>query len=127
MNRLMLVVLEVSDLERSARLYREGFGIDLHEADHTDEAGDDRWISGDHASYSWTDGAYLHFALYEAKTADVTTGAQIGLTVDDIDNAHALATAAGATLVHEPRPEPWGRTSRYRDLDGNVISLTQHG
>ena len=32
---------------------------------------------------------------------------------------------AGATLVHEPRAEPWGTSARYRDLDGNVVELTQ--
>jgi hypothetical protein len=24
-----------------------------------------------------------------------------------------------------PRDEPWGRTARYRDPDGNVVALTQ--
>jgi predicted enzyme related to lactoylglutathione lyase len=45
--------------------------------------------------------------------------------VDDIDIAHASAVAAGAEVIHAPRPEPWGSTARYRDYDGNVISLTQ--
>ncbi len=119
---MILVVVEVSDLERSRRLYVDGFGIDLHESVHDDS---DRWIGGAHAAYSWTDGAYLHFALYQAKGRERTTGAQLGLAVDDIDTAHIAAVAAGAEIVHAPRPEPWGLTSRYRDFDGNVISLTQ--
>jgi hypothetical protein len=28
--------------------------------------------------------------------------------------------------VHEPTAQPWGTSARYRDLDGNVIELTQH-
>lgn len=119
---MTLVVLEVADLERSRRLYVDGFGIDLHESLHDDT---DRWIGGAHAAYSWTDGAFLHFALYQAKGAEHTTGAQVGLAVDDIDRAHAAALAAGAEVVHAPRLEPWGPTARYRDFDGNVISLTQ--
>ncbi len=120
--RLNAVVLEVADLDRSAALYRHGFGIDLHDGD--DHQAGDRWISGRHAALSWRDGAFLHFALYQAKGVEHATGAQVGFHVDDIDAAHALALAAGAVLIHAPRDEPWGRTARYRDFDHNIISLT---
>ena len=121
-NRLVLLVIEVLDVERSVSLYREAFGVDLHVDDH---GGDDRWISGRHGAFSWHEGAYLHFAIYQAKGQGVTTHAQVGFLVDDLAEAHARAVAAGAQVVHEPRPEPWGPTSRYRDFDGNVISLTE--
>ena len=121
-NRLVAVVMEVSDLDRSAALYREGFGIPLKEPD--DHAGDDRWISGRHCATSWTDGAFLHFALYEKKTTESTTGAQLGIAVADLDAAHERALAAGAELIHAPKSQPWGRSARYRDFDGNVIELT---
>lgn len=39
----------------------------------------------------------------------------------------AQALAAGAELVHEPKAQPWGRSARYRDFDGNIIELTQPG
>lgn len=124
--RLVAVVLEVSDLERSVALYRDGFGLELHVSDHEggDHGAGDRWISGRHAATTWTAGAYLHFALYETK-GEVTSGAQLGVRVDDVDRAHRQALAAGATVLHEPRIEPWGRSSRFRDFDGNVIELTQ--
>ena len=121
-NRLILLVLEVADLGRSVALYGDGFGLDLHMDDHS---GDDRWISGGHGSASWSAGAFLHFALYQAKRGACTSGAQLGFAVDDLDAAHTKAVAAGATLIHGPRPEPWGATSRYYDLDANVVSLTQ--
>lgn len=70
-------------------------------------------------------GAFLHFAFYQAKGSVRTTGTQVGFVVDDVTTAHAKAMAAGAMLIHEPRPEPWGPTSRYHDFDGNVVSLTQ--
>jgi predicted enzyme related to lactoylglutathione lyase len=120
--RLNAVVLEVADLDRSAALYRDGFGIDLHDGD--DHVAGDRWISGRHAALSWREGAFLHFALYQAKSVEHATGAQVGFDVDDIDAAHTLALAAGAVLIHAPRDEPWGRTARYRDFDHNIISLT---
>ncbi|MBI5949180.1 MAG: VOC family protein [Chloroflexi bacterium] len=122
-NRLVAVVVEVSDLDRSARLYRDAFGLELHASDHAED--DDRWIGGRHAAVSWTDGAFLHFALYQGKADGPSKGVQIAFAVDDIDAAHATAVAAGAEVVHGPRDEPWGRSARYRDPDGNVIELTQ--
>jgi predicted enzyme related to lactoylglutathione lyase len=125
-NRLVTVVFEVADLGRSMRLYRDGFGVDLHHSDH-EGAGHgrgDRWISGAHAAASWSDGAFLHFALYAAK-GEPTSRAQISFAVDDIVAAHAKAVAAGAEVVHDARNEPWGVSARYRDFDGNVVELTQ--
>jgi predicted enzyme related to lactoylglutathione lyase len=121
-SRLVAVVFEVSDIELSMALYRDAFGLDLHEADH---AGDDRWTNGHHAATSWTDGAYIHFALYASKDGVVTSHAQVAFEVDDLDAAHRRATAAGVAVVHQPKPQPWGLSARYRDLDHNIIELTQ--
>jgi lactoylglutathione lyase len=120
--RLVAVILEVSDLDGSAALYRDAFGLDLHPGDNEV---DDRWTGGRHAEISWRDGAYLHFALYRAQERP-TSGVQISLSVEDVDTAHATAVRAGAHVLHEPRTEPWGRSARYEDFDGNVIELTQH-
>jgi len=124
--RLVTVVLEVADLDRSLRLYRDGLGIDLHLTDHqgAEHGVGDRWISGRHAATSWTTGAFLHFALYESK-GERTSGAQLSFEVADIAAAHDAARSAGAEVLHDPRPEPWGTSARYRDFDGNVIELTQ--
>ena len=120
--RLVAVILEVSDLDRSTALYRDAFGLDLHPGNN---GVDDRWIGGRHTEISWREGAYLHFALYPAK-GKPTSGAQIALSVEDIDISHAAAVRAGAHVLHEPRAEPWGRSGRYADFEGNVIELTQH-
>jgi len=120
--RLAAVVVEVNDIERSAKLYRDGFGVDLLAA-YT--PGDDRWLSGPHAEASWREGAYLHLALFQAKGGGPTRGAQLAFTVDDLEAANERALKAGAVLIHPPRDEPWGSTARYADLDGNCISLTQ--
>jgi predicted enzyme related to lactoylglutathione lyase len=98
---MAIVLIEVADVERSAVLYRDAFGIDLHLDDHEGGAAGagDRWTSGRH---------------------------QIGFVVDDVAEAHRVAVAAGAEVIHGPREEGnWGSTARYRDFDGNVISLTQ--
>lgn len=49
----------------------------------------------------------------------------IGFSVDDFEAAHDRAVAAGAEVVTEPTDEPWGRTAVYRDLDENLVALTQ--
>jgi len=116
------VVFEVGDLDRSVSLYRDAFGLDLHITDHE---GDDRWTSGRHAATSWSEGGFMHFALYASKDGSVTRASQIGFQVDDLDAAHAKAVEAGVEVIHDPKPQPWGRSARYRDPDGNVIELTQ--
>jgi lactoylglutathione lyase len=119
--RIILLVLEVSDLERSVRFYRDLLGLPLRR--DLDHGGTDRWISGDHAAHSWHD-SFFHFALYQSKGA-VTRDVQIGFPVGDLDGAHARLKAADVAVDVEPRDEPWGRTARYRDPDGNSVSLTQ--
>jgi catechol 2,3-dioxygenase-like lactoylglutathione lyase family enzyme len=121
-SRLVAVVFEVSDIERSIALYRDAFGLDLHDSDHQ---GEDRWTSGHHGAVSWTEGAFIHFALYASKDGIVTSHAQVSFEVDDLDAAHQRALDAGVTVVHGPRPQPWGISARYRDGDDNIIELTQ--
>jgi predicted enzyme related to lactoylglutathione lyase len=120
--RLVTVVLTTTDLDRAVALYRDGFGLDLHLGDHE---GDDRWTSGRHGATSWTDGAFLHFAVYESKDGSSTTRAQLAFDVADIHAAHERAIAAGAVVLHDPKPQPWGTSARYQDPDGNTIELTQ--
>jgi predicted enzyme related to lactoylglutathione lyase len=122
--RLVAVIVEVADLDRAATFYADAFSVELHEGDN--DADGDRWIGGRHAEISWTEGAYLHFALYPARGDGPTTRAQLSFGVSDIHAAHARAVAAGAVVLHEPARQPWGTSARYEDLDGNVIELTQH-
>jgi predicted enzyme related to lactoylglutathione lyase len=120
--RLVVVVLTTMELDRAVALYHDGFGLDLHDGDHQ---GDDQWTSGRHAATSWAEGAFLHFAIYESKDGQSTSRAQIAFEVDDLESAHLRAVAAGAKVLHAPKPQPWGRSARYEDHDGNTIELTQ--
>lgn len=115
--RLVFIALRVRDLEASVRFYRDAIGIPLREAGGVDEE--------THREYSWTDGAYLHFALFPATAEGQTRRAEIAFYVDDVDAAHARAVAACADVATMPREESWGRTASYRDPDGNVVALTQ--
>jgi len=124
--RLTFVALSVSDLARSVAFYRQVLGVPLHDAAHDAEK-DDAWYGGAHAACSWTDGAFLHFAVYPAHPPErpVSSAAQIGFHVDDFDRVHARLVAAGARVAEPPRAEPWGRTARYLDPDGNIVSITE--
>lgn len=120
--RPVTVVLTVGDLEQSLSLYRDAFGLDLHVDDHD---GNDPWTSGRHAATTWTEGEFMHFALYETKNGTTTSCAQVAFRIDDLDVAHQRAIEAGARVIHAPKDQPWGRSARYSDPDGNVIELTQ--
>jgi len=123
-DRLVLVVLHVSDLEASLDVYRDVFGVPLARSEH--DPPDDPWVGGQHAALSWHDGAYLHFALYPARPPGrpVTTGAQVGFLVPSALEIHSRAVSSGVEVLHEPRPEPWGLTGRYLDPDQNIINVT---
>ncbi len=123
--RLTFVALSVSDLAGSLRFYRDVLGLPLHDESHDSDL-QDRWYGGPHAAYSWTDGAYLHFALYPSQPPHrpVSTAAQVGFHTSDFDAVHARVVRAGVAVVQEPRNEPWGRTARYLDPDRNIVSIT---
>ena len=47
--------------------------------------------------------------------------------VDDVDAAHAAATAAGVEIVHPLSVEEWGvRRFFYRDSSGRVVNVGSH-
>ena len=125
--RLTFVALSVSDLPASRRFYRDVVGIPLHDASH-DAHLDDPWYGGEHAACTWTDGAFMHFALYPARLPErpVSTGAQIGFHVDRFDEVYDRVVTEGVHVVQTPRDEPWGRTARFLDPDGNIVSITRN-
>jgi predicted RNase H-like nuclease/catechol 2,3-dioxygenase-like lactoylglutathione lyase family enzyme len=107
--RLRLVTLRVRDTAASARFYREAFGIAL------EPGGPPR---------TPRDGAHVELALVTAD-AKVTENAELSFFVDSVEAAHARAVAAGAEVVRGPRAERGTRSAVYRDLDGNIVTLTE--
>ena len=120
--RLVTVVLTTADLDRAVALYRDGFGLDLHVGDHE---GDDQWTSGRHAATSWTDGAFLHFAIYESRTARRPAGPGRLRRRRPRRRPRSEPSPPAPTVLHDPKPQPWGRSARYQDPDGNTIELTR--
>ena len=107
-SRPCFAALRVRDPEACARFYRDAIGIPLH----PDEA-------NTHHEYSW-DEPYFHFAIFPADAEQPA----LAFAVGDLDAAHKRAVAAGATVVYPPKQQPWGRTARYVDPDGNQVELT---
>ncbi len=124
-SRLTFVAVNVSNLAASLKFYRDGLGLPLDDTSH-DAQLNDPWYGGPHAAHSWTDGAFIHFALYPMRLPQrpVTTCAQIGFHIADFDATHARIVRGGYAVVQAPRDEPWGRTARYLDPDGNIVSIT---
>lgn len=51
-------------------------------------------------------------------------GMEIGLVTDQVEQAHAIALAAGASEVAAPAAKPWGQVVSYlRCPDGSLVEL----
>ena len=61
----------------------------------------------------------------ESRGERPTAGAQVAFAVADVDEASIRALASGAVLIHGQVDQPWGRSARFYDFDGNVVELTQ--
>jgi catechol 2,3-dioxygenase-like lactoylglutathione lyase family enzyme len=125
-SRLTFVAISVSDLDRSTWFYRDILVIPLREESHDSEL-NDPWYGGNHAALSWTDGAFIHFAIYPSREPlrPTTRGAQIGFHVADFDRLYARAKANDIEVAQDAREEPWGRTARFLDPDDNIVSITE--
>jgi predicted enzyme related to lactoylglutathione lyase len=123
--RLTFIALNVSNLVKSLTFYGDVLGVPLDRASHDSDL-NDAWYGGEHAAHSWTDGAFIHFALYPAREPHrpTTTSAQVGFHVHEFEATHDRIVRSGAPVVQEPRIEPWGKTARYLDPDGNIVSIT---
>lgn len=80
-----------------------------------------------HYDVAWGDfasGDYMLFHLAQAEQGQHTRGAQIGITVGDVDAVHHSAAQFGVTVLEQPHDAEWGRNAVYRDPDGNIVSVT---
>ena len=121
-NRMTSVSVWASDLEATARFYRDFLGFELDEP-HRHDGGD-----GLHHDLVWGDFetgdvVMLHIALAEGRPK--TSGVQLGFGVDDLSRVHDRAGELDVPVVEEPHDEPWGRNAKYADPDGNIVSLSE--
>ena len=120
--RLNSLQVWASDLEASAKFYGQFLGLELDDEPHQ-HTGNEAL----HYDVAWGDfasGNYMMLHLAQAKPGQHTTGAQIGITVGDVDAVHQNAAQFGVTVLERPHDAEWGRNARYEDPDGNVVSVT---
>ena len=121
--RIDVVVLFVSDLERSKEFYRDLLGLAVAQED-------------DDSTYFQLDGASLLLLsipgaqdlLSSTALAGHSAGAssQLAVFVDDVNAIHADLAAKGVEFIREPIDRPWGmRTAHFKDPDGHVWEISQ--
>jgi uncharacterized protein len=133
--RINLITLAVSDLERALAFYREGLGFASRGIIGTEWAGDEQTPAGATVVFELAGGPML--ALYPrselAKDANIEPQPprpgefSIGQLVSsraEVDAALAQAEAAGATVTDPPHDRPWEIYSGYfRDPDGHLWEI----
>jgi catechol 2,3-dioxygenase-like lactoylglutathione lyase family enzyme len=110
-------VLAVHDLERSAAWYEAVLGCEL---DHVDPG---NWV------FCRAGATTFHLG----RCPDAVPASELGdhnyvayLVVDDVDDFHGRALAAGAEVLKPPTDEPWGRRElALRTPDGHRLMLAQ--
>ena len=120
--RLNSLQVWAADLPASAKFYGQFLGLELDDEPHR-HAGNEAM----HYDTAWGDfasGEYMMLHLAQAKLGQHTTGAQIGITVADVDAVHQTAAHFEVTVLEQPRDAEWGRNAMYKDPDGNIVSVT---
>ena len=126
MTRLIEVELRVTDLDASARFYRDVIGVPVKKQDPHPPAYEPHY-EAEWGSWDGEGEGFLLFLIYPASDGRRTTGAEIGFAVERVDDVDRRASAAGADVLEPPAPRPWGRGAKYVDPDGNVVSVTEGG
>lgn len=122
MARLTSLQVSATDLAAAAKFYGEFIGLDLSGQPHRHDGNEAL-----HYDLAWGDfasGEYMILHLAQAKPGQHTTGAQIGIMVDDVDAVHRKAAQFGVRVVQGPHDGEWGRNAVYEGPDGNIVSIT---
>ncbi len=105
------ITLAVADLDAAKDFYGTRLGLPLV------AAGDDLAIYD-------TGQAKL---IVARATGTPTTGLELGFTVASLDGSLARLVGAGARVAVPPRTEEWGgRTAKFADPAGNLVTLVQY-
>ncbi|ADB17467.1 Glyoxalase/bleomycin resistance protein/dioxygenase [Pirellula staleyi DSM 6068] len=118
-------ILYVNDVTASIEFYERAFGMTrrfVHESNTYAELE----TEGTTLSFAQHDLARSNLPIDFVKSSlqQAPAGFEIGISTDDVPAAYALAIAAGATPLAEPKTKPWGQVVAYvRDLDGVLVEL----
>jgi DNA-binding transcriptional MerR regulator len=113
--RPVQIRIKVADVQKAATFYTAAFDVVFNEAISSVQFGTYR-----------SDQFFLITLEERDRNAERPDGTRFGLLVNNVDAAHHRAIKAGGDEAHPPADFAWKpRTSCVRDLDGNVIDLTQ--
>ena len=115
--------IAVDDVDAAITFYQKAFGFQWDVTRRTDDA---EYSSFMFSKYGENDFFLLHLLGPDRVDTDRPGPATFGLLVEDLDESHARAVAAGATEV-SPIQDPQGmpRCSAVKDPDGNWVWLYQ--
>jgi len=122
MARLNSLQVWTADLAAAAKFYGQFIGLELDDEPHQHDGNEAL-----HYDLAWGDfatGEYVMLHLAQARPGQHTTGAEIGITVDDVDAVHEKAPEFGVTVLAQPHDGEWGRNAVYQDPDQNIVSIT---
>ena len=117
----------VRDLDASLAFYRDTLGVPVgNSEDHPEYFATDDMPGLKHIGlWRLEDAAVACFGSPEWPAGMPVPQATIEFDVDDVATAAQEMVAAGYTLVHEPRTEPWGQElARVMSPEGLLIGLT---
>jgi catechol 2,3-dioxygenase-like lactoylglutathione lyase family enzyme len=114
----------VRDVEATRALYRDAIGV-AFEGEVGDYLYTEKLDGVKHLGlWPLAEAAAACFGTPEWPADLMTPQASIEFEVDDVPAAAAELQAAGYTLVHEPRTEPWGQTiARVLDPNGLIVGV----
>ena len=122
----ILTILAVGDLDRASRFYRRAFpewqvSVEAPVYVEFTLPGGQRLGVYQREAFARNTGV-----LPQAPAPDGITGTEIYLHCQDLAEAVEGARAAGARLLSELAPRPWGDEVAYlADPDGNVLALAR--
>jgi catechol 2,3-dioxygenase-like lactoylglutathione lyase family enzyme len=112
LSKIGVVMLGVSDGEKSAAFYRDRLGLKM---------------TGQHEGFVFLDAGGLLLALSSSlaqAVGEIPGAVEVVFSVEHVRAAYAALREAGVEFTHEPRPVTgplWG--ANFRDPDGHLLSI----
>jgi len=112
LNRVGVVMLGVTTLERSVPFYRDKLGLKL---------------TGQHEGFAFFDGGGVTFCLSEALargSTQIPGATEVVFSVENVRGAHRVLAARGITFTQAPRTVTgplWA--ANFQDPDGHNLSV----
>ena len=121
--RELRVAVTAEDYEEALRFYRDALGLPVIES-WENEGGSGAILDAGRATLELSDPAHADY-IDEVEVGKRVAGhIRIAFEIEDADEATTRLASAGATVLAEPTPTPWGsRNSRLEGPAGLQLTL----